>query len=111
MQSDKVTNGKPMTLTVPPKKSCLLLYISLCEKCTLNISEVESYHHVSTSSQASDIHFWQVYKLELKSDHENKLTFYKEKADTTIMGFWGIDIQDCPNTQDNIGKNNFVILV
>jgi hypothetical protein len=102
MQSDKVTNGKPMTLTVPPKKSCLLLYISLCEKCTLNISEVESYHHVSTSSQASDIHFWQVYKLELKSDHENKLTFYKEKADTTIMGFWGIDIQDCPNTQDNI---------
>jgi hypothetical protein len=102
MQSDKVTNEKPMTLTLSPKKSCLLLYISLCEKCTLNIPEVESYHYVSTSSQASDIHFWQVYKLELKSDHENTLTFYKERVDNATMGFWGIDIQDCPNIKDNM---------
>jgi hypothetical protein len=102
MQSDKVSNGKPTTLTVPPKKSCLLLYISLCEKCTLNIPEVESYHYVSTSSQASDTHFWQVYKLELNSDHENTLTFYKERVDNATMGFWGIDIQDCPNIKDNM---------
>jgi hypothetical protein len=101
MQSDKVTNGKPTTLTVPPKKSCLLLYISLCEKCTLKIPEVNSYYD-STSNQQSDINFWQVYKLELKSDHENILTFYKERVDNATMGFWGIDIQDCPNIKDNI---------
>jgi hypothetical protein len=111
MQSDKVTNEKPMTLTVPLKKSCLLLYISLCKKCTLNIPEVESYHYVSTNSQASDIHFWQVYKLELKSDHENTLTFYKERVDNATMGFWGIDIQDCPNIKDNMGKNNFDFII
>jgi hypothetical protein len=101
MQSDKVTNEKPMTLTVPPKKSCLLLYITLCAKCTLNIPEVNGYYG-ATSSQASDIHFWQVYKLELKSDHENVLTFYKERADNATIGFWGIDVQDCPKIADNI---------
>jgi hypothetical protein len=110
MQSDKVTNGKPTTLTVPPKKSCLLLYISLCEKCTLKIPEVNSYYD-STSNQQSDINFWQVYKLELKSDHENTLTFYKERVGNATMGFWGIDIQDCPNIKDNIGKNNFDFIV
>jgi hypothetical protein len=110
MQSDKVTNEKPMTLTVPPKKSCLLLYITLCAKCTLNIPEVNGYYG-ATSSQASDIHFWQVYKLELKSDHENVLTFYKERADNATIGFWGIDVQDCPKIADNIGKNNFHVLV
>jgi hypothetical protein len=110
MQSDKVTIEKPMMLTVPPKKSCLLLYISLCDKCTLKIPEVDGYYS-STSSQADDINFWQVYKLELKSDHENTLTFYKEKIDNTTMGFWGIDIQDCPKIENNIGKNNFHLLV
>jgi hypothetical protein len=101
MQSDKVTNGKPTTLTVPLKKSCLLLYLSLCEKCTLKIPEVNSYYD-STCNQQSDINFWQVYKLELKSDHENTLTFYKERVDNATMGSWGIDIQDCPNIKDNI---------
>jgi hypothetical protein len=101
MQSDKVTNEKPMTLTVPPKKSCLLLYISLCDKCTLKIPEVTG-HYVATSSQPSDNNFWQVHKLELKSDDESTLTFYKERSDNGTEGLWGIDIQDCPKIEDNI---------
>jgi hypothetical protein len=101
MQSDKITNEKPMTLTVPPKKSCLLLYVSLCAKCILKIPEVDAYYS-SASSQADDINFWQVYKLELKSGHENTLTFYKEKIDNATMGFWGIDIQDCSKIENNI---------
>jgi hypothetical protein len=110
MQSDQVTNEKPMTLIVPPKKSCLLLYITLCAQCTLKIPEVEGYYS-STSSQADDINFWQVYKLELNSDHENTLTFYKEKVNNGTMGFWGIDVQDCPNIRGNIGKNHFDLFV
>jgi hypothetical protein len=39
----------------------------------------------------------------LKFDHENTLTIYKERVDNATMGFWGIDIQDCPNIRDNIG--------
>jgi hypothetical protein len=101
MQSDKVTNEKPMMLTVPPKKSCLLLYISLCDKCTLKIPEVTG-HYVATSSQPSDNNFWQVHKLELKSDDESTLTFYKERSDNGTEGLWGIDIQDCPKIEDNI---------
>jgi hypothetical protein len=111
MGSDKVTNEKPMVLTVPPKRSCLLLYISLCEKCTLNIPEVKRYYYASTSSQPSDIQFWQVFKLELKSDHENTLTIYKERVDNATMGFWGIDIQDCSNIRDNIGKKSLDFIV
>jgi hypothetical protein len=111
MGSDKVTNEKPMVLTVPPKRSCLLLYISLCEKCTLNIPEVESYYYVSTSSQPSDIQFWQVFKIELKSEDENTLTIYKKRVDNATMGFWGIDIQDCSNIRDNIGKKNLDFIV
>jgi hypothetical protein len=110
MQSDKVTNEKPMTLTVPPKKSCLLLYISLCDKCTLKIPEVNG-HYVATSSQPSDNNFWQVHKLELKSDDESTLTFYKERSDNGTEGLWGTDIQDCPKIEDNIGNYNFVLLV
>jgi hypothetical protein len=48
MMSEKVTDGKPATVALKSthtENSCFLLYVSLCEKCVLAITELNRTFH------------------------------------------------------------------
>jgi hypothetical protein len=100
MMSEKVTNGKHTTVTiVHNEKSCLLLYISLCRKCVLTIPELNRMYN--STNDPSYFNSWQVYQLEIEAGIEN-LSFYKTTTDNSTLGYWGIDLHECPT--NNIGK-------
>jgi hypothetical protein len=92
MMSENVTDGKHTTLTLPrSENSCFLLYVSLCAKCVLTIPELNKIYN--STNDPSFINSWQVYQLE--TDIEN-VTFYKTTTDNSTLGYWGIDLHECP---------------
>jgi hypothetical protein len=94
MMSESVTDGKHTTLTLArSKNSCFLLYVSLCGKCILTIPELNRIYH--STSNKSFLNSWQVYQLEIETGLEN-LSFYKTTTDNSTLGYWGIDMQQCP---------------
>jgi hypothetical protein len=100
MMSENVTDGKPTRLTIPhTENSCFLLYISLCEKCVLEIPELNRIYN--STNDSNNLNSWQVYQLELETGIEN-LSFYKRTTDNSTLGYWGIDLHECP--ANNIGK-------
>ncbi|XP_068900243.1 uncharacterized protein [Tenebrio molitor] len=99
IMSEKVTNGKLTTLTLPsPKHSCFLLYVSLCEKCVLTIPELNRIYN--STNEPSFLNSWQMYKLEIEADLDN-LSFYRTTTDNSTLGYWGIDLHECP-TKDTV---------
>jgi hypothetical protein len=100
IMSEKVTDGKHITLTLPhTENDCFLLYVSLCEKCVLTIPELNRIYN-STNDQ-SVLNSWQVYQLEIETGLEH-LRFYKTTTDNSTLGYWGIDLHECPT--NDIGK-------
>ncbi|XP_068902353.1 uncharacterized protein [Tenebrio molitor] len=94
MMSENVTDGKPTRLTIPhTENSCFLLYVSLCEKCVLAIPELSRIYN--SINDSNNLNSWQVYQLELDTGIEN-LSFYKRTTDNTTLGYWGIDLHECP---------------
>jgi hypothetical protein len=103
IMSEKVTDGKHITLTLPhTENDCFLLYVSLCEKCVLTIPELNRIYN-STNDQ-SVLNSWQVYQLEIETGLEH-LRFYKTTTDNSTLGYWGIDLHECPT--NDIG--NYII--
>ncbi|XP_068901485.1 uncharacterized protein [Tenebrio molitor] len=117
IMSEKVTDGKHITLTLPhTENDCFLLYVSLCEKCVLTIPELNRIYN-STNDQ-SVLNSWQVYQLEIETGLEH-LRFYKTTTDNSTLGYWGIDLHECP-TNDivshkvnaaEIEENNYLCYV
>jgi hypothetical protein len=104
MMSEKVTNGKHTTVTiVHNEKSCLLLYISLCRKCVLTIPELNRMYN--STNDPSYFNSWQVYQLEIEAGIEN-LSFYKTTTDNSTLGYWGIDLHECPANNIDVHKEN-----
>jgi hypothetical protein len=105
MMSVKVTDGKPTTLKLPHvENSCFLLYLSLCENCVLTIPELNRIYN--STNDLSFFNPWQVYKLETGLEN---LSFYKTTTDNSTLGYWGIDIQQCPT--NDIGKSVYFIFL
>jgi hypothetical protein len=50
---------------------------------------------------------WQVYQLEIETGIEH-LSFYKTTTDNSTLGYWGIDLHECPT--NDIGKYVYLIL-
>ncbi|XP_068902287.1 uncharacterized protein [Tenebrio molitor] len=104
MMSEKVTNGKHTTVTiVHNEKSCLLLYISLCRKCVLTIPELNRMYN--STNDPSYFNSWQVHQLEIEAGIEN-LSFYKTTTDNSTLGYWGIDLHECPANNIDVHKEN-----
>jgi hypothetical protein len=104
MMSEKVTNGKHTTVTiVHNEKSCLLLYISLCRKCVLTIPELNRMYN--STNDPSYFKSWQVHQLEIEAGIEN-LSFYKTTTDNSTLGYWGIDLHECPANNIDVHKEN-----
>jgi hypothetical protein len=100
MMSETVTHGKYTTLKLPHTgSSCFLLYLSLCEKCLLAIPELNQIY-ISTN-YPSFLNSWQVYHIEIEPGTK-KLSFFKTKTDNSTLGYWGIDLHECPTSY--IGK-------
>jgi hypothetical protein len=102
MMSEKVSDGKPSTLTlksIHAENSCFFLYLSLCEKCVLTIPELNRIY--SSTYNPSFLNSWQVYQLEIETGIEH-LSFYKTTTDNSTLGYWGIDLHECP-TNDIVG--------
>jgi hypothetical protein len=113
MMSENVTDGKHTTLTLPrSENSCFLLYVSLCAKCVLTIPELNKIYN--STNDPSFINSWQVYQLE--TDIEN-VTFYKTTTDNSTLGYWGIDLHECPEkvvhkvNASEIEENNYLCYV
>jgi hypothetical protein len=99
MMSENVTDGKPTTLTLPhTETSCFLLYVSLCETCVLTIPELN--RNYNSANYPSFLNSWQVYHTEIETGIEN-LSFYKTTTDNSTIGYWGIDLHQCP-TNDTV---------
>jgi hypothetical protein len=108
MMSEKVSDGKPSTLTlksIHAENSCFFLYLSLCEKCVLTIPELNRIY--SSTYNPSFLNSWQVYQLEIETGIEH-LSFYKTTTDNSTLGYWGIDLHECPT--NDIGKYVYLIL-
>jgi hypothetical protein len=104
MMSENVTDGKPTRLTIPhTENSCFLLYVSLCEKCVLAIPELSRIYN--SINDSNNLNSWQVYQLELDTGIEN-LSFYKRTTDNTTLGYWGIDLHECPANNIVVHKVN-----
>jgi hypothetical protein len=100
MMSETVTDGKHATLTLPhTENSCFLLYVSLCEKCVLTIPELNRIYN--STHDPSFLNSWQVYVIEIETEVEN-LSFYKTTTNNSTLGYWGIDLHECP--ENGIGK-------
>ncbi|XP_068900709.1 receptor-type tyrosine-protein phosphatase alpha-like isoform X3 [Tenebrio molitor] len=96
MMSETVTHGKHTTLKLPHTgNSCFLLYLSLCEKCLLAIPELNRVY-ISTN-YPSFLNSWQVYHIETEPGTK-KLSFFKTKTDNSMLGYWGIDLHECPTS-------------
>jgi hypothetical protein len=94
MMSETVTDGKHATLTLPhTENSCFLLYVSLCEKCVLTIPELNRIYN--STHDPSFLNSWQVYVIEIETEVEN-LSFYKTTTNNSTLGYWGIDLHECP---------------
>jgi hypothetical protein len=103
MMSENVTDGKPTTLTLPhTETSCFLLYVSLCETCVLTIPELN--RNYNSANYPSFLNSWQVYHTEIETGIEN-LSFYKTTTDNSTIGYWGIDLHQCPT--NDTGKYDF----
>jgi hypothetical protein len=50
-----------------------------------------------------------MYKLEIEADLDN-LSFYKTTTDNSTLGYWGIDLHECP-TKDTGKYVNFIFLI
>jgi hypothetical protein len=101
--SDRVTDGNHASLKLPhTENSCFLLYVSLCEKCVLTIPELNQIYNSTRGSNF--LYPWQVYQLDIETGIEN-LSFDKTTTDDSTLGYWGIDLHECP--AKDIGKYVF----
>jgi hypothetical protein len=101
--SDRVTDGNHASLKLPhTENACFLLYVSLCEKCVLTIPELNQIYNSTRGSNF--LYPWQVYQLDIETGIEN-LSFDKTTTDDSTLGYWGIDLHECP--AKDIGKYVF----
>jgi hypothetical protein len=104
MMSENVTDGNPTNLTISHTgHSCFLLYVLLCEKCVLTIPELN--RTFNSINDPSVLNSWQVFQLKIEAGIE-KLSFNKTTRDNSTLGYWGIDMQQCPET--GIGKSVYL---
>jgi hypothetical protein len=99
----------PTTVTIPPtEKSCLMVYVSLCDTCILKIPKLNhtftstTQHNTTNVAKEYVVHSWQSRRLNLF--YETTLTFFKEKTTNDTKGYWGIDIRECPQILDDKGN-------
>ncbi|XP_068900845.1 uncharacterized protein [Tenebrio molitor] len=94
-----VTNETPTTLAIPPiTKKCLLLYIYLCEKCSLTIPEFNLTYRFRSETGFNS---WQTDRIDITPKEETKISLVKSKTDGNEHGDWGIYIAECPEIIDN----------
>jgi hypothetical protein len=97
--SDTVTNGTPTTLAIPPiAKECLMVYLYLCENCSLRIPE---FNRTFTFRSENGLNSWQTNRIDITPKKETKISLVKGKTDDNEDGYWGIDIAECPDIIDN----------
>jgi hypothetical protein len=97
--SDTVTNGTPTTLAIPPiAKECLMVYLYLCENCSLRIPE---FNRTFTFRYENGLNSWQTNRIDITPKKETKISLVKGKTDDNEDGYWGIDIAECPDIIDN----------
>jgi hypothetical protein len=111
MMSEKVTDGKPATVALKSthtENSCFLLYVSLCEKCVLTIPELNRTYH--STRNKSFLHSWEFYQLEIESGIEH-LSFSKTTTDNSTLGYWGIDLHECPTNDRGADTSTAIIII
>jgi hypothetical protein len=97
-----VTNETPTTLAIPPiTKECLMVYIYLCEKCSLVIPE---FNLTYTFRFENGFNSWQTDRINITPKEETKISLVKAKTDGNEHGDWGIYIAECPEIIDNKSK-------
>ncbi|CAH1380838.1 unnamed protein product [Tenebrio molitor] len=112
-----VTNETPTTLAIPPiTKECLMVYIYLCEKCSLVIPE---FNLTYTFRFENGFNSWQTDRIDITPKEETKISLVKAKTSGNEDGYWGIYIEECPEIIANkavyrenvsIDANNSTIL-
>ncbi|XP_044260249.1 uncharacterized protein LOC123008490 [Tribolium madens] len=96
--SNKISERQPTTLTIPSNRiSCLLLFISLCNECYLNIT----YQNLTTTinsnllNQGESVMKWQVNKTVLNFEKDAEIHIRRGRYGRENFGYWILDYDIC----------------
>lgn len=111
MWSNQISDDELSYLKIPStKKTCLLLYTSLCRDCFL---EVETHKDKKThitqlkSKEAFDkLNHWQIHQFYINANEVNLIKFIKRKIGEDSEGYWAVDYDFC----DSLNISNFSLI-
>ncbi|XP_063924933.1 uncharacterized protein LOC135138840 [Zophobas morio] len=92
------------TLIIPsPKISLLIIYVSLCKLCVLEVSyNGEKVLNISSDVKEHDalLEKWQSRKIMINSSISNEVTFVRKLKEPTEEGYWRLDVRGRNYTYD-----------
>ncbi|XP_063923619.1 uncharacterized protein LOC135137806 isoform X2 [Zophobas morio] len=109
-EATDVTNTRsgPTSLKIPPvSNSALILYISLCRSCVLEVEydgKIKNIpSHIKETTDVFDE--WQEFKININSSKTSQVNFTRKKNNQTEDGYWRLDARLYNNEYNVVAYN------